>query len=51
MSENPDESPAATADSADELREHPQDPAEGPDEDTEQRPDVPRVHPEEPAEG
>jgi hypothetical protein len=30
---------------------HPQDPAEGPDEQAEAEPNVPRVHPEDPAEG
>jgi len=47
--EQPDTS--TTADEADDLREHPQDAAEGPDEDSEARPDVPRVHSEDPAEG
>jgi len=42
---------SATAEHADELREHPQDPAEGADEETDERPDVPRVHSEDPAEG
>jgi hypothetical protein len=32
-------------------RQHPEAPAEGPDEEQEERPDVPRVHPEDPAEG
>jgi hypothetical protein len=36
---------------ADEVRVHPQDPAEGADEETERKDDVPRVHGEEPAEG
>jgi hypothetical protein len=36
---------------ADQVRQHPQDPAEGPDEETEDRSDVPRVHAEDPAEG
>jgi len=39
------------ANDADTVRQHPQDPAEGPDEATESEPDVARVHPQDPAEG
>jgi hypothetical protein len=35
----------------DELREHPQEPAEGPTDEPDERGDVPRVHSEDPAEG
>ena len=52
MTSGPDETDTSTtAEEADKLREHSQEPAEGPDEETEARPDVPRVHPEDPAEG
>lgn len=52
MSETPTGPEQTTPDvTGGELRQHPQDPAEGPDEETEERPDVPRVHPEDPAEG
>jgi len=52
MTETPT-GPEPTDDPApgDALREHPQAPAEGPDEEIDERPDVPRVHPEDPAEG
>jgi hypothetical protein len=33
------------------IREHPQDPAEGADEDERDRDEPPRVHPQDPAEG
>jgi hypothetical protein len=36
---------------ADEVRQHSQQPAEGPDEEAERDEDVPRVHSEDPAEG
>jgi hypothetical protein len=45
------EDTTATPPDGDELREHAQEPAEGPDEESEERADVPRVHPEDPAEG
>jgi hypothetical protein len=54
MTTGPEDTTAPTSDGTpegDELREHPQEPAEGPDEQSEERPDVPRVHPEDPAEG
>jgi hypothetical protein len=35
----------------DEVRQHSQQPAEGPDEETERNGDAPRVHSEDPAEG
>jgi hypothetical protein len=47
MTQAPDEPVPAE----DTPREHPQDPAEGPDEQQEREPDVPRVHPDDPAEG
>jgi hypothetical protein len=50
MSETPSDRPDDDV-PGDELREHPEDPAEGADPDAEQRPDVPRVHPVDPAEG
>jgi hypothetical protein len=44
--------PTAPQDDAlDDDRQHPEAPAEGPDEEQDSRPDVPRVHPEDPAEG
>jgi hypothetical protein len=51
MTETPAQSDSTDEPAGDELRQHPQSPAEGPDEETEERPDVPRVHPEDPAEG
>lgn len=50
MSE-PTERDLDPASDGDELRQHPQDPAEGLDESDEPEQDVPRVHPEDPAEG
>ncbi|MDT4917553.1 MAG: hypothetical protein QOH89_2253 [Pseudonocardiales bacterium] len=44
--ENPDD-----PESGDALRQHSQDPAEGPEEESEQQADVPRVHSQDPAEG
>jgi hypothetical protein len=44
--EHPDDT-----ESGDALRQHAQEPAEGPDEDAENTADVPRVHTEDPAEG
>jgi hypothetical protein len=47
MTETPD-----AEDQVDEtVRQHPQDPAEGPDVEDEQRDDVPRIHAQEPSEG
>ncbi len=44
--------PTAPQDSPlDDYRQHAEAPAEGPDEEQEDQPDVPRVHPEDPAEG
>jgi hypothetical protein len=37
--------------SADDVRQHSQDPAEGPDTDSDERGDVPREHTQDPAEG
>jgi hypothetical protein len=51
MSESPETDRADTPVDEDELREHSQDPAEGPDDESEQGDDVPRVHAEDPAEG
>ena len=51
MSENPTDPAEFAEPEADRLREHTQEPAEGPDEDAALGDDVPRVHPEEPAEG
>jgi hypothetical protein len=51
MSENPAASGPGDDPPGDEVRQHPQDPAEGPDEETQERGEVPRVHPEDPAEG
>jgi hypothetical protein len=51
MSETPPSGEHGDSATEDDLREHAQDPSEGPDEDTETRDDVPRVHSEDPAEG
>jgi hypothetical protein len=51
MSDTPATSESVDEPGGDELRQHAQSPAEGPEEETEQRADVPRVHPEDPAEG
>jgi hypothetical protein len=44
--ENPDDPTSGDA-----LRQHSQEPAEGPDEQSDERGEVPRVHAEDPAEG
>jgi hypothetical protein len=46
------ETPSAPDEPAEEQpRVHPEDPAEGPDDDERETRDVPRVHPDDPAEG
>jgi hypothetical protein len=51
MSESPAGDRSDEVPTGDEVRQHAQEPAEGPDEDTEDGGKVPRVHSEDPAEG
>jgi hypothetical protein len=51
MSESPETDADTSAPDEDDVRQHSQDPAEGPDDQTRSKDDVPRVHTEEPAEG
>jgi hypothetical protein len=43
--------PIESIESEDTIRQHPQDPAEGPDPTAEEADEVPRVHTQDPAEG
>jgi len=51
MSETPPTGHHEDSATEDELRQHAQEPVEGPDEDAAENSDVPRVHSEDPAEG